>query len=151
MTGRLSYRKVLGSKNPSDVLTKHVPADLLDKHLATIKAKIVGGRAELAPELNVVESVVEWYEFIPDRQVSFARKVEFRAIPSQNKGRPCRGTNGDEKWHRPRGSTAPRGTTSSGTKAAQKADKVVLNKVESSRWADWTDDEENLERESSRN
>ena len=60
-TGRLSYKKVLGTKNPADVLTKHVPGDLLDRHLETIRAEIVGGRAESAPQLNSVESYVDWY------------------------------------------------------------------------------------------
>ena len=32
-TNRLSYLKVLGTKNAADVLTKHVPADLLERHL----------------------------------------------------------------------------------------------------------------------
>ena len=58
MTGRLAYRKVLGTKNPADVLTKHVPAELLQKHLETLGVEFRGGRAESAPELNSVESVV---------------------------------------------------------------------------------------------
>ena len=58
LTGRLAYRKVLGSKNPADVLTKHVPADLLQKHLETLCTEVRGGRAETAPELNSIESVV---------------------------------------------------------------------------------------------
>ena len=53
VTGRLQYKKILGSKNPADVLTKHWPRELLDKHLETIGVSIVDGRAETAPGLNV--------------------------------------------------------------------------------------------------
>ena len=67
-TGRLVYKKVLGTKNPADILTKHVAGDLLDRHLETVGVVPMSGRAESAPELmNVqdgeyeVESQVEWY------------------------------------------------------------------------------------------
>ena len=49
LTGRLAYRKVLGAKNPADVLTKHAPAELLQKHLETLCVEVRGGRAETAP------------------------------------------------------------------------------------------------------
>ena len=97
MTGRLAYRKVLGTKNPADVLTKHVPADLLQKHLETLGVEFRGGRAESAPELNNIESVVlevspaEEPGLRPKKKVSFAAKIQCRAIPSENKGRKCRG------------------------------------------------------------
>ena len=39
LTERLSYRKVLGEKTPSDILTKHVSAGLLGKHLTAIGAE----------------------------------------------------------------------------------------------------------------
>ena len=97
VTGRLAYHKVLGSKNPSDVLTKHVPGDLLDKHLETIGARIAGGRAETAPEISALESrvtEVEWEQDIGHflgeyKKVSFARVIKLRAIPSHNRGRKC--------------------------------------------------------------
>ena len=57
LTGRLAYRKVLGTKNPADVLTKHVPAELLQRHLETLCTEVRGGRAEAAPELNSLESI----------------------------------------------------------------------------------------------
>ena len=68
ITGRLQYKKILGTKNPADVLTKHVPRDLLDRHLETIGVSVVDGRAESAPELNVItaESDVHWYVVEPD-------------------------------------------------------------------------------------
>jgi hypothetical protein len=89
MTGRLVYRKVLGSKNPADILTKHVPGELLDRHLATLGAEVADGRAETAPELCSVESVVQWLADRIPRQVRFASKVQYRAIESRNRGRKC--------------------------------------------------------------
>ena len=56
VTGRLAYHKVLGTKNSSDVLTKHVPGEVLDKHLETVGVKITGRRAENAPEISTLES-----------------------------------------------------------------------------------------------
>ena len=37
VAGRIAYRKVLGTKNPADLLTKHMTADLTRQHLATLK------------------------------------------------------------------------------------------------------------------
>ena len=53
-TGRLGYKKVLGTMNPSDICTKHVPGDLLDAHLRTLGMELRGGRAEVAPTLDSV-------------------------------------------------------------------------------------------------
>ena len=98
VSGRLRYRKVLGTKNPSDVLTKHVPADLLEKHIETMGMTLPGGRAQIAPELNSLESVVmSWTgtlagcgETAGDRCVRFSSTVQFRAVPMENRGRRCR-------------------------------------------------------------
>ena len=61
--GRIQYRKVLGSKNPADLMTKHMTAELSKQHLTTLSMKIEGGRAESAPTLDSVESFVQgWYE-----------------------------------------------------------------------------------------
>ena len=60
-TGRLMYKKVLGTLNPSDVLTKHVPADLLTAHLKTLGVEVRGGRADSAPELSQLEVHRQWY------------------------------------------------------------------------------------------
>ena len=99
VTGRLKYHKVLGTKNPADVLTKHVPGELLDRHLETIGARLATGRAESAPEISSVESrvfEVEWTCKIDGgdksqvgRKVSFHNIVKFRGIPSDNRGRKC--------------------------------------------------------------
>ena len=48
----MAYHKVLGTKNPADILTKYVPAELLKRHLATLGTAAIGGRAEAAPELH---------------------------------------------------------------------------------------------------
>ena len=113
VTGRLVYHKVLGTKNPAEVLTKHVPGELLDRHLETVGARISSGRAESAPEISSVNPclndeiqgspslhslVVEldWTEDIDGgrqgrdgRKVRFSSTVKFRGIPSHNKGLKC--------------------------------------------------------------
>ena len=55
-TGRPSYKKVLGSRNPSDVLTKHVAPTWLDHHLVTTGAEFRGGRADSAPALDEIHT-----------------------------------------------------------------------------------------------
>ena len=47
------------------MLTKHVPGELLDRHLDTLGAKVTAGRAETAPEISSVVVLVrplEWTE-----------------------------------------------------------------------------------------
>jgi hypothetical protein len=44
--------KVLGTENPADLLTKHLPRDSVDKHIATFQMMRQGGRAESAPQLQ---------------------------------------------------------------------------------------------------
>ena len=99
ISGRLAYHKVLGTKNPADVLTKHVPGELLERHLETLGAEMRGGRAELAPELmSLATSWVQWYRPLEaeeetngsTRKVTFAKKVQFRAVEHKNKGRSCK-------------------------------------------------------------
>ena len=111
--GRLSYKKVLGTKNPSDVLTKHVPGELLERHIESIGSEARHGRAQAAPELNSVESLVvvmdpDWEDVTEGiqeigeletrrlatagadeeaRRVSWASTVSYRAIPATGKGR----------------------------------------------------------------
>ncbi len=91
VTGRLSYKKVLGTKNPADMLTKHMPGDLMDKHLETLGAEVQAGRAQAAPELNSaeVESLVLWLEEAlsegesHQKRVRFSTKIAYRAIPQE--------------------------------------------------------------------
>ena len=98
VAGRIIYKKVLGSKNPADLLTKHMTAELSQQHLTTLNQVTVGGRAESAPTLNSVESLVqswveggaEWAEKITTvenaesraKKVRFCSEVRFRAIPA---------------------------------------------------------------------
>jgi hypothetical protein len=77
--GRLSYKKVLGSRNPSDALTKHMPGPLLDTHIATVGLEIRGGRADSAPTLNSVEL---YTEIDKTKKVRFHAIIGIRNIPS---------------------------------------------------------------------
>ena len=132
MTGHLAYKKVLGTKNPSDVLTKHVPADLLSRHLETMGVAARGGRAEAALELNSLESVVSWYGPLSggdDRVLQrgrehFAVKVECGAVPSRNRGRSCL--------------RAPRTRF---PKASARGGAMAEAMQQRPRWADMTDEE----------
>ena len=116
MAGRIKYRKVLGSKNPADLLTKAIGSDLARQHMNTLNIRIDSGRAETAPTLDAVESFVQgWYECLNDhsqeeigeadigddvgnggrrnggkpqgRGVTFNDQVAFRAIPVEGRGR----------------------------------------------------------------
>ena len=144
MTGRLTYRKVLGTKNPADVLAKHVPAELLQKHLETFSVEFRGGRAEIAPELNSVESVVLEMSPAeepslrtterPKKKVSFAAKIQCRAIPLENKWRKCKGQARkkiETKWRR---------TDSSAGGATQKLQ--AETSTSKPRWADICEEED---------
>ena len=87
-TGRLSYKKVLGSRNPSDVLTKHVASTLLDQHLATIGAEYRGGRADSAPTLDEIHTYDE--RSAASKEVRFDPVVTMMKIPAVGKRRPTR-------------------------------------------------------------
>ena len=43
ISGRIVYKKVLGTKNPADLMTKHMSADLTRQHLETLNMSIEGG------------------------------------------------------------------------------------------------------------
>ena len=89
-TGRLAYRKVMGSMNPADVLTKHVPAEVLQKHIGALGVEARGGRANTAPELNSLEAVRLRRLEKNEKRVRFAEKVLFKGIPAEGLGKPCR-------------------------------------------------------------
>ena len=136
LTGRLAYRKVLGTKNPADVLTKHVPAELLQRHLETLCTEVRGGRAETAPELNSLESVVlEWKE---KKRVSFAAKVQCTAITSENRSRKCKGQARKELEGKLEKPNASAGGASPPLQAAISTPRP--------RWADICEEEEEKER-----
>ena len=63
------------------MLTKHVPAELLQRHLETLCTEVRGGRAETAPELNSLECMV--FEIVTGDD-------EF----GEPLGRPCRSSCG---------------------------------------------------------
>ena len=63
---RLGLGKVLGTENPSDLMTKHVDSKLLGDHVRCMGCEFVAGRAELAPQIvQEVEDVVEFVEDSP--------------------------------------------------------------------------------------
>ena len=91
-TGRLAYHKVLGSRNPADILTKHVPAELLNAHVTTLGLELRGGRAETAPTLDALEAwTIAWVEeeSAVEKHVTFSQTVRIREIPAVGK---CRKT-----------------------------------------------------------
>ena len=101
---RLKYIKVLGTRNPSDILTKHVPKETLEVHLRTLGIIHQEGRASVAPSLDLVEAYTEEY-FEVLKGVHFSNIVLVRPIPATGKGMKCR-KNGATKRTTPRGSSA---------------------------------------------
>ena len=89
---RLKYTKVLGTRNPADLLTKHVPRELLDVHTHTLGMEFKDGRAESSPDLNSVEAYTEeWEEEIRgaeevDKDIATSSKQEVRAIVDRKEG-----------------------------------------------------------------
>ena len=109
VSGRIVYKKVLGEKNPADLLTKYMTADLSLRHLTTIAARFAEGRAESAPEIDTVEDatgaraidggsggssdVTSWVRRIVDQNVRFCESVSVRPIPAEGLGRKCQRSN----------------------------------------------------------
>ena len=132
-TGRLAYRKVLGTTNPADVLTKHVPAELLQRYLEKLCTEVRGGRAEAATELNSIESViVEWKI---KKEVRFAKKADrFR---QRTVAGSAEDTTGKRSWASGRGPTQAQG---------ERAPSVpVAIPTPRRRWADLCEEEEEEE------
>ena len=50
--GDIALFKVLGTDNPADLFTKHVPRDATDQYLATMSVIRSEGRADSAPRLH---------------------------------------------------------------------------------------------------
>ncbi len=48
----MGYKKVLGSRNPADALTKYMASPMLDQHVATVGLAFRCGRANSAPTLD---------------------------------------------------------------------------------------------------
>ena len=123
-TKRLAYKKVLGTRNPSDILTKHVPKELLDTHLVTVGVEVMGGRAGTAPTLDQLEPYTEeWKEELKggeeagvghrttlagrksgSNRVKFNEVVKVRAVFAEGRQRP---TKDARKQRRPPEAEAP--------------------------------------------
>ena len=50
--GDFKLTKVLGSENPADLLTKHVPRDVMLRHMERVGIKAECGRAKSAPTIE---------------------------------------------------------------------------------------------------
>ena len=85
VSGRIEYKKVLGEKNPADLLTKHLGADVTAKHIETLNMRWTGGRAETAPTLSSVESLISaWYEdYIQEGQIDDAKEEAIDVIQEE--------------------------------------------------------------------
>ena len=95
VSGRIAYKKVLGEKNPADLLTKHMSADLSARHLECLNMDFSKGRAEAAPTLNsLVQATYGRRSRRDERKPRFSDKVSFMAIPAIGRQRPTpqRGT-----------------------------------------------------------
>ena len=58
-SGGIRLFKHPGTENPGDICTKHVPSDLLQRHLPTICTHIQDGRAPGAPEITEKRGTVK--------------------------------------------------------------------------------------------
>ena len=85
MEGRLSYKKVLGSRNPADALTKYMPGPLMNQHMTTLGLEARGGRAESAPTIDALECHTDAWRY---KRVRFHGMVQIVKIPSEGEGRP---------------------------------------------------------------
>ena len=93
--GRLNYKKVLGGRNPADAFTKYMASTLMDQHVATVGMEFTGGRADSAPELNVVEAHTErWCE----KMVRFDSMVRVASIASFGKGLKVSRSQQAKRW-----------------------------------------------------
>ena len=51
-SGEVHYKKLEGSKNVSDILTKPVETEVLDRHMAAMGFEFRSGRNELTPDFD---------------------------------------------------------------------------------------------------
>ena len=83
LEGRLNYKKVLGSRNPADSLTKYMTSILLEQHLETVGLKSRDVRAETAPELNIISPLTAT---IINKRVRISGMLGMKRIPAIGKG-----------------------------------------------------------------
>ena len=94
----MGYKKVLGSRNPADALTKHMAGTLMDQHIATVGMEARGGRADSAPTIDSVEAYTEGWL---NKRVRFHGKISIVHIPFVGAGRKVsRKSSEKTKWHR---------------------------------------------------
>jgi hypothetical protein len=86
--GRLQYRKVLGSRNPADGLTKYMTSVLLDQHVKTIGLDWRDGRAKSAPGLCEI-SPFDLGRL--NKKVRFSGAAQIYEVEAIGKMRPTRG------------------------------------------------------------
>ena len=127
-SGRTAYRKVLGEKRPADLLTKHLGAEVISRHVDTLNMIWIEGRAESAPTLESMESYVQpWIEdcaYVDEgsdngecdadinenekeqngerKKVRFLELIIVRPMPAVGNGKttPVRGASAvSTKWH----------------------------------------------------
>ena len=157
ISGRITYKKVLGEKNPADLLTKHMSAELAGRHLGTLNMKLSEGRATSAPTLDSlvqaryfddgVDSVDQSHD--NERRVRFDTRVSYQPIPAEGKGRrtPARGS-------RPRDGSG-QGLDTIQDEIYRGIDESIIDRVDEcicggldsrarTRWGDWDDDPECL-------
>ena len=85
-SGRIAYKKVLGEKNPADLLTKHLSNEVIQKHVETLNLEWRGGRADSAPTIDTVESYTQsWYEELQWDDVSLNAILESEASEHEEK------------------------------------------------------------------
>ena len=78
---------MLGCRNPSDILTKHVASTLLEQHLLTVGNEFRGGRADGAP---ILDEIHPFDESAASRVARFSPIVSMMMIPAVGKGRPTK-------------------------------------------------------------
>ena len=49
----MEFRKVKGTENPADMMTKHVSRDLIEKYLEELRLESKEGRPESAPDRQI--------------------------------------------------------------------------------------------------
>ena len=65
---RLEHGKVLGTDDPADLMTKHLSADMIERHCAKLSASWPGGRADKAPNINLFITKATWEEEEPESE-----------------------------------------------------------------------------------
>ena len=165
ISGRIQYKKVLGEKNPADLLTKHMSAELAGRHLETLNMKLTAGRASTAPTLDSL--VQGWYSISnaestcrspsTTRRVRFDMKVSFRPIPCEGKGRrtPTRGSRSIDGSGKSLDTFEETDSQGFDEGAGDRIDECIIERIDecvcgghgsrvTTRWGDWEDDPECL-------